>query len=105
MAFFKAPKAQTLDLEGAETTGLSALAFLADDPERLGRFLALTGMGPDDLRAAADSQDVLAAVLEHLLADESMLLMFAHNAGWAPERIAAAHHLITNPPAKSPVRR
>jgi Protein of unknown function (DUF3572) len=99
MAFFKRPKAQALDLEGAETAGLAALAFLAGEPDRLGRFLALTGLGPDDLRAAAGSPAVLGAVLEHLLADESMLLMFAHNAGLAPESIAAAHHLITNPPS------
>ena len=43
----------TMDQEEAEAIALSALAFLAEEPERLGRFLALTGMGPAELRAQA----------------------------------------------------
>ena len=39
--------------DAAETIALQALAFLATDGERLERFLALTGMGPDELRTRA----------------------------------------------------
>jgi hypothetical protein len=34
------------------------------------------------------------AVLDHLLSDESLLLVFAAHAGVAPETIAPAHDLL-----------
>ncbi|MCK5549327.1 MAG: DUF3572 family protein, partial [Hyphomicrobiaceae bacterium] len=42
-----------MDLDTAETIAISALAFLAGDEQRLGRFLALTGIGPPELKAQA----------------------------------------------------
>ena len=60
----------------AELIGVSALLFLAGDTDRLVRFLTLTGLGPAELRAEARSPRILAAVLEHLLQDESLLLVF-----------------------------
>ena len=83
-----------MDADSAETIALSALAFLADDPARLGRFLALTGLGPDELKEKARSARILAAVLGHLLQDESLLLVFAASCGAAPELIAPAHALL-----------
>jgi hypothetical protein len=83
-----------MDAEDAETLALSALAFLADDVQRLGRFLALTGLGPAELRAQAHTPRILAAVLDHLLKDESLLLVFAASHGVAPELIAPAHRVL-----------
>ena len=60
----------------AEVIALKALGFLANDPERLGRFLALSGVELGDIRAAAQSPDFLAGLLNHLLQDESLLLTF-----------------------------
>jgi hypothetical protein len=74
----------------ATTLALSALAFLAEDGQRLGRFLALTGIGPDQLRAAADAPETLLAVLDHLLGDESLLLVFTASKGIAPETVYPA---------------
>ena len=37
----------------AEALAVAALAFIAGEPERLGRFLAMSGIGPDSIRAAA----------------------------------------------------
>ena len=42
-----------MDADQAEIIALQALAFLAEDAQRLGSFLALTGLGPDELRAQA----------------------------------------------------
>ncbi len=75
----------------AETIALQTLAFLAEDAQRLGNFLALTGLGPDELRAQAREPRLLAAVLDHLLRDESQLLVFAASYGVAPELIGQAH--------------
>jgi hypothetical protein len=76
--------------ENAAAIALSGLAFLAEDDARLGSFLALTGIGPDDLRAAADAPETLLAVLDHLLGDESLLLVFTSSRGIAPETVAPA---------------
>ncbi|MGD9784849.1 MAG: DUF3572 domain-containing protein [Hyphomicrobiaceae bacterium] len=85
------------DADAASTTALKALAFLAGEPERLARFLALTGIGPQDLRARAGERDLHAAVLEHLMTDETLLLMFAADAGMPAEAIADAHTALTMP--------
>ncbi len=83
-----------MDADSAETIALSALAFLAEDPPRLGRFLALTGVGPNELRTHARAPRILAAVLGHLLQDESLLLVFAATQGVAPELVAPAHAVL-----------
>ena len=80
-----------------EALAIEGLSFLATDAERLGRFMAMSGIEPDTLRAAAGEPGFLVAVLDHLLADESLLLAFAANAGHAPERIATARARLAGP--------
>jgi hypothetical protein len=80
--------------EEAQTLALSALAFLAGERARLVRFLDVTGLGPDELRARAADPALLAAVLDHLLTDESALLVFAASAGVAPEAVAPARDVL-----------
>ena len=63
--------------ELAETVAIQALTFIAEEPERLGRFLALTGIGPESLRDAAREPNFLLGVLDHLAADEALLREFA----------------------------
>lgn len=87
-------KPSPLDRDGAATLALQGLSFLAADPERLGRFLALTGCGPADLRVLAARPSFQASVLDHLMGDESLLLVFAAEVGIAPEMIAPAHALL-----------
>jgi len=83
-----------MDADQAETIALSALAFLADDVQRLGRFLALTGVGPAELREEARNPRMLAAVLNHLLQDESLLLVFAASHGIPADLIAPAQSAL-----------
>lgn len=94
MCALKSGRRKTLTREDAETLALRALAFLAEDPGRLGRFLALTGLDPDGLRTAADTAPVQAAALDYLLGEESLLLVFAGHAGTDPETIPAARALL-----------
>lgn len=86
----KTSRPQLMSLERAETIAIAGLGFLAGDAERLGRFLVLTGVGPAELKAEAGSPHMLAAVLEHLLGNESDLLSFTANAGIAPEAVTPA---------------
>lgn len=73
---------------------MKALTFLASDAERLTRFLRLTGIEPDDLRANAGDAATLTAVLDHLLSDQSLLLVFAADAATPPERVELARVLL-----------
>jgi hypothetical protein len=78
----------------AEALALSALAFLAEEPDRLVGFLSLTGLGPDALREALTTPELQAAVLGYLSADESLLLVFASTVGVPAERIGEAERLL-----------
>jgi hypothetical protein len=86
--------AKGLTLEAAEVIAAQGLAFLAQEPSRLSHFLALTGVKPEGVRAQAQSSRFLAAILEHLASDDSLLLVFAANASVAPETIAPALALL-----------
>jgi hypothetical protein len=77
-------------LEAAQTMALQGLAFLAEQPDRLQRFASVTGLDLGELRARADAPDLLAAVLEHLAGDESLLLVFAASRGIAADAVAPA---------------
>jgi hypothetical protein len=90
----KPARRQALTSEGAEALALAALDFLARDPERIGRFLNLSGLDPNTLREAATEPGFLAAVLDHLAGDESLVLAFAEDAGIPPERIREARHVL-----------
>jgi len=81
--------------EEAETLALQVLNFLAADPQRLVRFLSLTGLGPRDLKNWGQDPSLAVAVLDHLLSDESLLLVFAAEQGIRPESVAAAHALLS----------
>jgi uncharacterized protein DUF3572 len=83
-----------IDREAAETIAAQGLAFLAQNPGRLARFFLASGLAPGDVRARADTPELLAAVLEHLAEDESALLVFAAGAQIAPEAIGQAAGLL-----------
>jgi hypothetical protein len=80
--------------EAAETLAIQALAFIAEDPERLGGFLAITGIDSGEIRDAAREPHFLAGVLEHMLGNESLLIAFAESAGIDPDDVARAHDAL-----------
>lgn len=87
-----------LDRAGAEALAGQALGVLADDPERLGRFLATTGLDPANLRAAAAEPGFLPAVLDHLASDERLLVDIAGEIGVSPADLDAARALLSPEP-------
>jgi hypothetical protein len=88
---------QSVSPEFGQSLAASALAFLAADPERLDRFLALTGLGPHNLRNAAKDPAFLGSVLEYMLGDEELLVRFAAESDLEPETIALAHQALCGP--------
>ena len=73
---------------------IQALGFIAAEPERLDAFLGATGLTLERLRESATEPDFLAGVLEHMLADESLLLAFADSAAIDPAAVARARNAL-----------
>ncbi len=71
--------------EEAEHIAIAVLGYLATDPVRLDRFLAMTGIEQQDLRAAAQEPTFLTGVLAHIAGDEKTLEDFATATNHAPE--------------------
>ncbi len=90
-------KAESPDRTAAEALAVAALTYLAGEPDELGRFLALTGLGPDNLRRAARDRDFLAAVIEHITADEPFLLRCAEALSVSPEALDRARRELSPP--------
>jgi hypothetical protein len=78
----------------ATQLAIAALTFIAEEPERLGRFLALSGIGPESLRAAARERDFLLGVLDYIVGDEALLLAFAEHAAIDPMDIGRARDVL-----------
>jgi hypothetical protein len=83
--------------EVAEIVAVQALSFIAGDPERLGMFLAETGIGPETLRTAAADPRFLASVLDFVMRDDSTVKAFANLSQLHPTNIAAAHQALNDP--------
>ena len=69
---------------------IQALAFIAEEADRLDGFLTLTGLERERIREAAREPSFLAGVLEHMLGDERLLIAFSQSAGIDPAEIARA---------------
>jgi len=74
----------------AEAMALIALATALSDERRARRFLDLTGIGTDELRAQAGQPALLAALIRFLEAHEPDLLAVAETMGVKPEALVTA---------------
>ena len=83
--------------EVAEIVAVQALSFIAAEPERLGAFLAESGIGPDTLRSAATDPHFLASVLDFVLRDDATVKAFAAASQLHPTNIAAARQALSDP--------
>lgn len=82
------------DDAAAQELAAKALIFIAQEPDRIGRFLAQSGVGPADIRDRARDPAFLGGILDHLLADESLLLEFAEWLEIEPESVGAARQQL-----------
>jgi Protein of unknown function (DUF3572) len=83
--------------EVAEIVAVQALSFIAGDPERLGAFLAESGLGPETLRSAASDPQFLAHVLDFVMRDDATVKAFADASELHPTNIAAAYQALNDP--------
>ncbi len=80
-----------INREIAEKLAISALSYLASEPERLGAFLAASGIGPEAIRESAADPAFLSGVLDYVASDEPLLLAVSEHAGVSPETVESAH--------------
>ena len=77
-----------------QALALGALAMTLKDERRAERFLALTGIGTDELRARAGDPAFLASFLAFLEAHEPDLVAVAEQSGFRPEQLVAARQVL-----------
>ena len=87
-----------IDREMAEKLAIQALSYLAQDPEQLGRFLALSGLGPETLRTASRDPHFLAGVLDFVAGDERLLVAFADDLELGPQEVMQARAVLSGAP-------
>ncbi len=87
----KIPPAQR---DAALELAVTALGFIAGAPDELSRFLALTGIDPAAIRAAAAEPGFLGGVLAYIAGNERTLLAFTAVAGIAPEEVEKARIVL-----------
>jgi uncharacterized protein DUF3572 len=80
--------------ETAEMLAIQALSYIAQEPERLSRFLAVTGLEAQSLRDAAREPNFLLGVLDHLAGDERLLTEFAAQFELTPETVIRARNAL-----------
>ncbi len=83
-----------IDLDAAEALAFRAVAFIASDDGYLADFLSRSGLSPQALAEFIEDRAFLTGVLDHLLADESLLLAFCGNAGIDPADIQPARNAL-----------
>jgi hypothetical protein len=88
--------------ESGNALALDVLLWMAGDADRLMPFLGATGLSPDDLRSGLGDPAVLGAVLDHVMANEPVLLACAEAIGVKPERIAEAWRRRVPPDFEAP---
>jgi Protein of unknown function (DUF3572) len=81
-------------VEHPQVIALKALAFLASDEDRLSYFLVSTGMDLQDLKERANDLNMLAGLLDHVLANENLLLEFADSMSCKPESVVRARQTL-----------
>jgi hypothetical protein len=84
-----------LDLDAAEALAFRAVAFIASDDGYLADFLSRSGLSPQALAECIEDRAFLTGVLDHMLADESLLLAFCGNAGIDPADIQPARDALS----------
>lgn len=85
-----APPGREPSSDTAEDIARTALIWLAGDPERMGVFLATSGVDPAEIRARARDPEFLGFVLDFVLASEPLLMEFCGDCGLRAEAPAAA---------------
>jgi hypothetical protein len=87
-------KLSQIGRDDAELLAIEAFAFLAAEKNRIVPFLKATGLTLSSIQDVLYSTDFLKGVLDFLLNDESLLLVFASHRALDPHNIATARRAL-----------
>ncbi len=90
--------AKTISQADSQAIAIQALTYIAADGEQMNRFVALSGIAPEELRSAAQEPGFLVGVLDFFMGHEPTLMAFAANAGISPEDVTMARHRLAGEP-------
>lgn len=91
-------KTAALTREEAEALALRAVAWLAGNEELFLRFVAMSGLTVDHVRAGLTDPATLGAVLDFLLSDEPTLMAFTAAHDMPPDQPGRARRLLPGAP-------
>lgn len=80
-----------------DETAAAILQWLAGEPDMLGRFLALSGVQPTQMRSAINDPGFLAGMVDFVMAHEPTLMAFCEASQWKPEAVVQAWHHYSGP--------
>lgn len=80
-----------------EETAGAILAWLANEPEMLSRFLALSGVQVNQLRNVINDPGFLAGMIDFIMSHEPTLMDFCKASNWHPEAVVSAAHHYSSP--------
>lgn len=86
--------------EVAQTLALHAIGFIVQQEAMLGRFLGQTGLSLEDLKAALEKPETLAAVLDWLLQEDKSLLTFCEEFEVTPDLVWRVRNHLPGAPAQ-----
>lgn len=84
--------------EAAEMLALQALTHLLADPDRIARFLTVTGVPGIDLQVHVRDAGFLGGVLDFVLQDEVLLVEVAERVDCRPAVLASARRRLPGAP-------
>ena len=89
-------------IEFDEALATAALSWIASDGEQISRFMALTGIEPEQMRIAASQPGFLGGVLEFLLGHEPTLMRFCEDNDLSPTLVQKAYKRLAGAPVPGP---
>ena len=79
----------------ADVMAVKALQYIGADRERLRRFLEVTGIEPEAIRAAAEMPSFLPSLLDYVLDHEWLVVGLAAYAGVEPDAVMNARNALS----------
>jgi Protein of unknown function (DUF3572) len=83
-----------MNQEQSEILGLQALTYIAGDEKTLSWLISETGVSPADLGTVKDPNELLAGVLDFMLAHEEILIDFCEQQNIPPTGPARARQFL-----------
>ncbi len=78
----------------AHENAVKCLHFLASNEDYLGDFLSITGLGPGNLRQAAQDPNFLNAVITFIMDDEKRVMDCAAAINVEPEALSQTYNIL-----------